>query len=173
MSSLLFLNLKAFLFLPMLMSLVQSCIRFRQCSLTRPPFQGVRMISVRVLHPVASAHETRFPPQLRLPAQTDSCSCYWIHRKTMESMLLTHQASTKQTDTYSGCIKTNRARMKHLHQGPSVSEEPVHSGRADRQMLLFFCSVQQVLWRLHIHMTCFVNLEGALTSPYTQLGAGG
>lgn len=56
----------------------------------------------------------------------------------MESMLLTHQASTKQTDIYSGCIKTNRARMKHLHQGPSVSEEPVHSGRAERQMLLFF-----------------------------------
>lgn len=28
--------------------------------------------------------------------------------------------------------------MKHLHQGPSVSEEPVHSGRAGRQMLLFF-----------------------------------
>lgn len=65
----------------MLILLIQSRNHFLAAPSLGLRVQNVQMTSARALHPVARTGETPFPPELWLPAQTDSSSCYRVHKK--------------------------------------------------------------------------------------------
>lgn len=172
---LLFLNLKDFLFLPMLRSLVRSCIRFLQCSLTRPPFQrglgwyqwGHCILLPALMRPGFLRSRGS---QLR---QTLAHVTEYTERQWRARCSRIEPAQNRQTYILVVLKQTEQGWNTCIKAPPCQRNLCTQAERSVRCCFFFFCSVQQVLWRLHIHMTCFVNLEGALTSPYTQLGAGG